>query len=310
MMLSSDQTKMRAGWQKQAYSPGSKRQARLKNHWTTITPNELCPLPRFQPMNPIRETALFQLAQSGHAPSLNRLWIQHARLAFTVINYFRVPHHLVSDVLQEGIKAIPLAIMRYDVTHKSSFATYAWYWIRQAMQRFLRYQRFNVRVPADLYPDYCRLRFLLLNEVCDPSQPNQLEQFRQQNRDVYLRCLHVHSFQESVLVHQHLREVPTYTVPTASDDEKVQRTILIERLLSKLDQRSADIIRFRFGFTPNNRKITLSKIGRWYNLTRERVRQIEVNALNKLRRLLSSWLADNNIASLLEEYGTLPEFDE
>ncbi|MFO0807579.1 MAG: sigma-70 family RNA polymerase sigma factor [Gemmataceae bacterium] len=262
------------------------------NHWAAVDPDEVIPLPRFQPLPYLTEARLFAMAQAGDRDARNALWVRNARLALTVANQHRLPHDLLPDIVQEALLRLPRAIELYDVHRYNAFSTYAWHWLRNGAHHCLWHCRFRTRIPAHLYREYCRFRHHVRHEAHQDESREYLHQLREWHPERYAR------FRRLTAVHNAEPLAPKHDRIAAPspvgrlDDAYDEAAVSLRAFLTRLRPRSADVLRRRFGLDGHPQQ-TLRQIAEVYHLTRERVRQIEGAALNKLRRYIDAAVVAN-----------------
>ncbi|MBI5442469.1 MAG: sigma-70 family RNA polymerase sigma factor [Deltaproteobacteria bacterium] len=199
------------------------------------------------------------------------------------------------DLVEEGNLGLIRAVERFRADKGCRFSTYATWWIRQSIERALVNQANTVRIPVHISDDITRL-FRLTSEIrknegVDPDSERLARELGM--RPDYVRRL-LGFARRSFSLDQPLGEEGGYSLQDTLQDNETHdpaevvlqedRMQLLNDWLGRLQPREQDILMLRYGLY-DGAPMTLEDIGKRYNVTRERIRQIEVAALNKLRRL-------------------------
>jgi len=224
-----------------------------------------------------------------------KLALANMRLVAHVAKRFRDRGLSYSDLLQEGFCGLLEAIDRFDLTHQTKLATYATWWIRQSMQR---------AVAAGAYP--VRL------------SPRHLRQLAQNQDEVEKRPIQPQDGSDPVAVgSEMIQRIHTATRPTVSldatldsdssfnllqtmSDPEGDRTADVDmdetvgKMMDALRPREQQVLELRFGLAGKDR-LSLSQVGKVLEVSKERVRQIQDRALEKLRAVSAEHNWDDSL---------------
>ncbi len=225
--------------------------------------------------------------------ALHKLTKANLRFVVSVAKKFQGQGLTLADLINEGNYGLIKAAKRFDETRGFKFISYAVWWIRQAILQALSEQSRVVRLPLNRIGTISKVRKTTskLTQKHD-RQPTMEELAEELEIDIQkVREARKHSGRD-ISVDAPFTEEEENTLldilpsEEAAPDESLMnssRTIDIERALSYLTDREAEITSLYFGIGREN-SLTLEEIGKRYDLTRERVRQIKEKALRKLRR--------------------------
>jgi len=247
---------------------------------------------------------LLKEMEKGHK-ARERLVKANSRLVVSVARNYLGRGVPLADLIQEGNLGLMRAIERFDPERGYRFSTYAIWWIRQAISRAVAYQGRVIRLPAHVVEKVSRLNRAsrrLTKELGREPDEEELAEEMDISQEKVADLSRVAA--EPVSLDIPVGEEETSTLAEFIEDEvtlppteEASQSLLEEQLeeaLASLTPREAEVIRLRFGLD-GGRGYTLEEVGQKIGLTRERARQIQAEALRRLRhpsrsRLLKGYL--------------------
>ena len=224
------------------------------------------------------EQELAILVEQGDLEAKQRLAEANLRLVVSIAKRYVGRGMQFLDLIQEGNMGLMKAVDKFDYTKGFKFSTYATWWIRQAITRAIADQARTIRIPVHMVET--------INKLVR-EQRNLLQELGQDKVREILKIA-----QEPVSLETPIGEEDDSHLGDFIEDEVIEnpvdyttRVVLREQLdevLDTLTDREENVLRLRFGLDDGKMR-TLEDVGKVFNVTRERIRQIEAKALRKLR---------------------------
>jgi RNA polymerase primary sigma factor len=250
---------------------------------------------RAQLLTPEQEVDLARKVQAGSMHAKKILIESNLRLVVSIAKKYNARGIPLADLIQEGNLGLIRAVEKFDWRKGFRFSTYATWWIRRAIARAIINQGRTIRIPVYVAE--------LINKVVKTASRLQQELQREAteeeiSREVGLSPDRVREMMR-VAVEPISLETPVGEKDNSSIGDFVQSTNMptpgdvtstlirreeIDGILGRLTSRERDVVRLRFGLD-DGRTRTLEEVGSELNVTRERVRQIELRAMKKLRHI-------------------------
>lgn len=241
-----------------------------------------------------KESELAAQIAAGNKEAIKELAEHNLRLVVSIAKKYVGCGLPLLDLIQEGNIGLMRAAEQFDASKGFRFSTYATWWIRQSISRALTDQTRIIRLPANIVD--------LNNKIKKVSGPLTQELGRVPTHAEIAEALGVEE-EKITLTIDMAHSVSSLDTPIGEDEEdtvgdliadeyeenplvtiiKEENRAMIDKVLTTLPKREAQIIKMRLGFDGASPK-TLEEIGATFGLTRERIRQLEIKAMNKLRQ--------------------------
>lgn len=285
---------------KKVYTPDYQMSQEVKT--SDNVKNYLSAIGEYPLLSHDQEVALGKRIQQGDKKAKDELINANLRLVVSIAKRYRGRGLALMDLIQEGNIGLERAAEKYNPDMGFKFSTYATWWIKQAMTRAIADSGRTIRIPVHMFENINKAKKVqrdlaqkLSREPTEKELATALGVSEEKVRKLLDLSLEPTSLEtpvgdeEDSSLGDFISDDNTISPTQFTDNEALKDEM--DEALKRLDPREEQVIRMRFGLDGQNPQ-TLEEVGKEFNVTRERIRQIEAKALRKLRRFTKGQLHD------------------
>ena len=246
------------------------------------------------------EIDLARRIADGDPEARKKLAQANLRLVVSIAKNYQGRGTSLMDLIEEGNIGLIKSVERFNPDFDCKFSTYASWWIKQTIRRALINSSKSVRIPAYMVELVSRLRnaerefFQSNNRKPTDEELAELIDVKLSKIASIRQAVNVSTFSETEMAAEDVHNfeelvaaLPAGSQNSHNDTEDYSRAELLHAMEYALSERERQIIRMRYGMDENSLPLTLDTIGERIGLTRERIRQIETQAIRKLQKFMA-----------------------